>query len=157
MDGKRFDEFARELAGGVSRRRLLRSLAGGAAAMVVGSRLAASAEAACTPPGPRNFCNVDSDCCSGGVCRLGACRCGSGFKQCGDRCVTISTQCGICPAGHQHCNGQCRNVQSDRFNCGSCNRPCAANQICSSGHCCPKGTVFCNGTCKMASQCALLI
>lgn len=153
MDGTRFDDLARELASGVTRRRFLRSLAGGAVAMMAGARVVADTSATCTPPGPRNFCNADSDCCAGAICRFGACRCGAGFKQCGSRCVSISTQCGVCPTGYQHCDGQCRNVQSDRYNCGSCHHACPANQTCSGGHCCPKGTIFCEGSCKMASQC----
>jgi hypothetical protein len=44
----------------------------------------------------------------------------------------------------------CRDITTDRLNCGLCGRACAAGQICSGSTCilsCPAGQVACGGAC----------
>jgi hypothetical protein len=144
MNETRFDQLTRTFARFRTRRSFLKGCV--TLAIAAGAREARST-AACTPPGPLNYCNVDSECCGHAQCALGICQCESGYKQCGSLCVPISQNCSSCPAGWQRCASGCINVQNDRFNCGSCGRQCSANQICSAGHCCPKGTNWCNGQC----------
>jgi hypothetical protein len=146
MDGTRFDQMTRSLAAFQTRRSFLKGCAALLTTGAAGARQVTLA-ATCTPPGPLNYCNADSECCGHADCILGICQCEAGYKQCGSLCVPISQNCGSCPAGWQRCNGGCLNVQNDRFNCGSCGRQCSANQICSVGHCCPKGLNWCNGQC----------
>jgi hypothetical protein len=147
MDASRFDSLAKALAGRMSRRMLIRAAVAGGALSTIGVTRVQEASA-CTPPGPLNYCNAESECCSNAVCSLGICQCRSGFKQCGQFCVPLSQNCSSCPVGWQRCNDTCINVQNDRFNCGSCGHQCPANNICSLGHCCPKGLNWCNGTCS---------
>lgn len=68
MEGPRFDNLTRRLAGGGSRRRVLRSLAATGAAAVLarfGATEASAAEAAaCT--GLRQVCQRRRECCGGG-------------------------------------------------------------------------------------------
>src|SRR5262249_61474979 len=63
--------------------------------------------------------------------------------------VCQSGQCG-CPAGGNEgvCNGQCTDRNTDRNNCGACNKVCAAQQSCVGGQCiCDAGVSLCNGSC----------
>jgi hypothetical protein len=154
MDGTRFDAMTRGIAKAGNRRSFLRGLVGGAAALAASRTLAAAAT--CTPPGPRNFCNFDSECCLNAVCSGGACACGSGFKQCGTSCIASTQTCLICNAGGpiKSCNGTCTDTRTDRANCGFCGHACGLKQSCSNGHCCAPGTIWCDGVCKPLSQCA---
>jgi hypothetical protein len=155
MDGTRFDAATKSFANGVSRRVLLKSILGGFAAALTARALPVSA---CTPPGPLNYCNTDSECCSGSRCINGICQCPTGTKQCGDRCIPSDQTCGpqYCPTGYTQCGTQCIDTSRDRNNCGGCGRVCPSLQICSNGHCCPKGYVYCDGTCRLSTQCTLL-
>lgn len=146
VDGARFDQITRTFAGFRTRRSFLKGCASLAVSSVVGGRETMAA-ATCTPPGPLNFCNADSECCAHADCVLGVCKCENGYKQCGSLCVSNAQNCSACPSGWRRCNGRCLNVQNDRLNCGSCGRQCSANQTCSAGHCCPKGKNWCNGQC----------
>jgi hypothetical protein len=159
MDGMRFDDVSRALARGTSRRAVLKGLFAGVAAAAGLRALPDSADAAtCTPPGPRNFCNFDVECCSGSLCRNGACSCPAGKKICGSGCIDESQTCGpsYCPAGFKVCGGICKDTSRDPQNCGSCGIVCGPTKTCSNGRCCPKGTVFCNGTCKPSTECELI-
>lgn len=40
-----------------------------------------------------------------------------------------------CATGQQLCNGACTNVQTDRYNCGTCGNACPSTYICSAGTC----------------------
>src|SRR5262245_57502852 len=87
MDGQRFDEFARALAGGTSRRRLLRGVGGliGVAAGLAGAG-ATSAKPApkkCKQQG--SSCTINGDCCFGTCCN-GIC-CGDGGSCVDGACV----------------------------------------------------------------------
>jgi hypothetical protein len=150
MDRDRFDRLARSLAQERSRRSLLRGLTGAA---IFAAPRAARAAGTCTPPGPRNFCNADSECCSTALCRNGACVCPAGTRPCGSTCAPADRDCGCPVAGQRRCNGACIDAQRDRQNCGSCGNVCQPGKTCSLGKCCPKGRVNCNGVCKPKIDC----
>ena len=55
-----------------------------------------------------------------------------------------------CGPGSELCGSVCVNLQSDNQNCGKCNNPCKAGEVCSGGTCklsCPAGTSTCSNTC----------
>ncbi len=57
-----------------------------------------------------------------------------------------------CQAGLTLCAAQkkCRDLQNDRFNCGTCGKVCPAGQVCSMGQCaisCRAGLAVCSGKC----------
>ena len=89
MDGYRFDELARLLAGSGSRRRLLRTLLGGAAGgVLVAAGLAEETEAAAR-------CKKDGDCRG---CRRCKRRSGETWGRCVDGCA----------GGKVCCDGACK-------------------------------------------------
>ncbi|MFO0650035.1 MAG: hypothetical protein U0326_27690 [Polyangiales bacterium] len=55
------------------------------------------------------------------------------------------------PTGLTNCSGSCRDLDSDRANCGMCGRTCAAGQVCSAGACvlsCAVGLTNCSSSCR---------
>lgn len=154
MDAPRFDAVARSLASARSRRSFLRGLLGGGIAVVAASQ-ATPAAAACIPPGPRNFCNFDVECCANAICSGGACSCRSGYKTCGTACIPTTQTCLVCGAGGpiKPCANGCTDTRTDRNNCGYCGNACGTKETCSNGRCCPFGTISCGGVCKPLSQC----
>lgn len=115
MDGERFDRLARALAGGVSRRRLVRSLgAAGGLLAVLGPRPAA---AACAYVGDR--CRPNWPCCPGARCRDDRCTCRKGLTSCFEP------------------YGVCFDLRNDRNHCGRCRRRCAGGDSCRRGECVP--------------------
>jgi len=154
MDGSRFDTAAKALANGTSRRSVLKGIVFGAAAIATG-RITSVEAAICTAPGPRAFCNADSECCGDAVCLGGGCTCTGNFKQCGSRCIPKTQTCTVCGSSGpvQRCNGVCQDTTSNNMNCGRCGNTCAFRHSCSNGHCCPNGKIWCDGMCKQINQC----
>ena len=108
----------------------------------------------------RPCCRQTRTTCCGAICtdtRTSNAHCGRCGRACGRGSYCSNSICcpngtvnrsGICcPFTHQNCSGQCKNLQSDRLNCGICGRACSANSICSRGKCCPNGRINCSGTC----------
>lgn len=134
MDGQRFDDWARRLATATSRRGILRSLLGGAAAgtlSLVGGR---SAEAAnCRAAG--RACREHANCCSH--------RCGpkdsSGRRRC--ECVAPTVAC------HGKCVDPTTAFKTDPVNCGSCGNVCRRADACTPRACA-------DGACNATSVCA---
>jgi hypothetical protein len=153
-----FDQWAQELAAGLSRREALRRLG----AALVGSLLASLGLA------PRAFgaASTNSRCQS--FCRT---TCGinppgsSGFS----RCISSCAQCldksgslcacpaasggpvGCCAPGNFCCNNQCRPCSCDKTVCAgshgtSC---CASSETCCDGACCHSGQYCCNNQCSV--------
>jgi len=57
----------------------------------------------------------------------------------------------VCPSDRFACAGACRNLMTDRENCGRCNTSCAITEICQQGHCtirCADTETSCNGICR---------
>ena len=93
MDGHRFDGLTRTLAGGTSRRQVLKLLAGG----VAGGLRPACSRAGSSGAAPRckrvgQRCHTNADCCP---------------EQNQTICSATSGQCEACPAGTSLCGGQC--------------------------------------------------
>lgn len=113
MDDDRFDNLARSLGGGASRRTVARALMAAAlgGAVAIPTWLRPPSAAACGTIGRR--CEKGDRCCGGALCRDGRCRCRGGEVVCGDRCVDRLT---------------------DRGNCGTCGNSCAGGR-CFHGAC----------------------
>jgi len=138
MDHRRFDDLLRSFAADpASRRSALKSLAGGAAAGTLALLGFDDADAACVRPGGK--CGAGKKCCGGTACKGGRCKCKGGLTKCGTRC---------------------KNLKTDRANCGRCGRACAPGQTCANGVCqgpgggeCPSNQKPCNGDCIPAGNC----
>ena len=142
MDDRCFDSLTRAMAGGASRRGLLRLLAGGLAGGALprlGPKEAAARD--CAFVGER--CSDRFRCCRG-LCLNGFCVCRGVQKDCGDRvCHNLRTDpahCGACgracSPGLVCCDGDCFDATTDDRHCGACGRVC------------PEGTTCCAGDCR---------
>lgn len=147
MSERRIDALARALADGTSRRRALRTLAGGALAGIGGLAAAGSRIAAgCVRV--RGRCKSDAECCAGSCVftrGVGRCLCPPDQRRCG------AAAC--CPSGWLCESGACRdpNVCADGSPpCrGRCWPPCGfdapRDERC---NClCPPGTDLCGRVC----------
>ncbi|HEY3355312.1 MAG TPA: hypothetical protein VGQ83_18835 [Polyangia bacterium] len=113
---------------------------------------------ACTAVTCGATCCAAAEVCAAGACCAKSC----GGKQCGpDGCggacgtcqgslsCDASGACG-CPLGLTACGTTCVNTASDVANCGACDHPCTAPEVCAAGICaatCPTGTEDCGGSC----------
>src|SRR5579884_3138994 len=157
MDPTRFDKLAKSLAGGVSRRTVLRGLAG---ALAGAAGLTRAAEAApCAHPG--QACTTDADCCGALPCVAGVCQPpgqsgGNGPGNGNGNGNGTGTGNQGCAAGLTRCGGACVALGSDVNNCGGCGVVCAAPAnaaaTCTNGTCgyaCNAGLRDCgNGSCQ---------
>ncbi len=141
MDGDRFDQFTRVLAGDRTRRSTLKLLAGGIAAGVAGVFKTGDALGAVRCRKAQQVCRKDAECCSGDCSPLdrfgrGRCLCGTGAD-----CPTPSSGCksAICT------NGICSEANA-----------CAGEQICYRKGCCtpaPKETICLNKCGTVTNNC----
>jgi hypothetical protein len=136
----RFDELAKALAQGVSRREALRRLGGGMAGALLMSLGVGNAWG--QAGGGGRPCPNPGEIRCDGVCvnpRTDPDNCGRCGNLCpaGVTCVngTCGGPTGGCPSGQTRCSGTCVNLATDFFNCGSCRHACAAGQFCSRGSC----------------------
>src|SRR5437763_17176852 len=101
MDSQRFDDLARALASGASRRSVLKGLvatvAGGALSAIAGRETpSVGAQSTCRTLG--ESCKNDSSCCTGqnlfcqqiGETGAHRCECTSGFVACNGLCVSLT-------------------------------------------------------------------
>ena len=119
MDGHRFDDLTRSLAG-LSRRRLLAGLTGallGGAASQLDER---GANAAC-PSRQVYRQRVPSG---------GGCVCVATGRPPTNRAGTCP-----CPGGQTDCGGTCVDLSSNRLHCGACGSPCRRPDRCSTATC----------------------
>lgn len=155
MDSQRFDNLARRLAQGTSRRQFLKGAAGaaiGGSLVTAGMLRALPAAAACANPG--DSCSADSDCCQGSCSEQGACycqdpdrpvlgcSCDTGTE---NPCGATTLQCcpsgdtpggaGVCTSSSVSCNptGQCANPGDS----------CSADSDCCQGSCSEQGACYC--------------
>ena len=148
MDASRFDNLARLIGAGITRRTTLLLLAGlGVIDRGLSESAAARSRRGCRTPCvecescrrgrchtttsgnkhcSRGRCRARADgtrCSGGGTCQNGRCRCSSGLTRCGGVCVDL---------------------QTDPRNCGSCGTRCQFFEACSAGMC------DCVPTCSLA-------
>lgn len=118
MNGPSFDDFARRAIVAIPRRPILRALGAAAVTAMLARFASLEAAAACGKVGTK--CRRSRECCRGGVCRHGRCRCRDGFT---------------------NCDGRCR--------CGTCDTTCERGDICLAGRCshAPGGTACAAGGC----------
>lgn len=92
----------------------------------------------CGCPGLGAGCNGDSECCGGRcdettstctACPLVSCAPGEPYD-------FYTCQCGCPPERPFNCpGGSCVNLQTDRYNCGTCGFECLPAEVCRSGQC----------------------
>ncbi len=83
MDGRSFDAFARSLAAGVQRRRVLISIAAGLTGTPL-DQCPGDAAAACAGVGDQY--DLDQDCCNGARCKNATCTCKGAYEECHGKC-----------------------------------------------------------------------
>ena len=172
MSSDRFDELAKQVANGTSRRDFLKRLVGvGAAATVGGAAGAARAAGGggnCATGGQNCTHNK---CCQGYICVVDQPNstdrfCCPALLVCGSRCCPQGASCAsgqrcLCPTNAPTvCTGQgpvpqvgiCTNLNTDVNNCGSCGHQCPdkahATKACVNKTCvytCESGYASCNG------------
>jgi len=158
MDHQRFDQFARSLASGMGRRRLLGALAAAMPAAGLGLRPEGAA-AGCKKVGKK--CDKNSDCCDGARCGGGKCKCKGSRKECDGKCYKLNNDEKHCG----RCNNKCRSDEKCRDGVceetgggngggggtGGCDPACGATEECVDGVCttppggCPPGADSCSG------------
>jgi len=147
MDTRRFDNLARALVAGGSRRRVL--LAAATLALGIGAPgddavARPSRPGTCRPLG--SGCTRSSQCCTGG-CAIGALLPRSRRNRC------------TCTDSEVVCDGACVDIRSDAAHCGACGEACPdATDVCFSGVCYATCTVPTPnvGTCGANVGCAVM-
>jgi hypothetical protein len=120
MDGKRFDNLSRGLAARLTRRRVVATALGLAAAAIAGGDVAEAANRTCRVLNQK--CVRNSNCCSNNCITSRAVR------------RTERNRCG-CPIGMTRCGDACLDTQNDQNNCGACGNVCENYGPCVSGVC----------------------
>jgi hypothetical protein len=152
MEGTRFDELARSVAG-ISRRRLLGRVAGAAAAgMLAQIGLPGSAGATCpngSPPCGADCCDAQTnEVCQNGRCCGGEVAICNGPGQCCHGLVCFEGRCQVCAPGGAACvfDAQCCPEHVCVNPTGVGGACCPSGQACGP-LCCPEGTigVHCSG------------
>jgi hypothetical protein len=141
-----FDELAKDLAQGLSRREALGRLAGGLLGAMLASLGLEQAWGAPTsrPPKCSDYCNT--------LPRPQRANCNNACKQCGGNTQNIcpsqdSDKVACCSQGTCCSAGTC-GPPSTNQNCGACGNVCSGGTSCVNGACqCPSGQAFCNGVC----------
>ena len=165
MDESRFDDLARALSVGPSRRSLLVTLGATMLGAVLSARAndviakhkkpkCKSTEKKCGKQCiPKANCCSDRDCVGAATCRKGKCRC---KPQCAGKSCGAKDGCGgfctACPQGKSCVNKQCVddvcNPKCDGKNCGDddgCGGTCIVQQGCSGNRVCVNGNCVCPG------------
>lgn len=156
MDGQRFDDIARSWADGVSRRKVVKSVAAGIAAAALTMVGLGKAEAVRICQVRGQVCCVNGDCCGNqcapdaatgrrrcgcpvGSATCGATCCGKGETcqngQCQSACQTECCADTDCAAGDSCCNGACADLLTDANSCGACTTLCGTGTSCCGGAC----------------------
>jgi len=172
VDNNTFDRATRALAAGASRRKVLRTLLGGAAVAatgVLGVERSASADEACRESGHpcegNQTCCVDLSCIAGSGQGAAERCCPEGFIGCSEGC--IEDICGgscDCPTTTTTTTEAPTTTTTTTTEqppaCREEGHPCEGNQVCCEGlacvagsgqgaaeRCCPEGYIGCGGSC----------
>jgi hypothetical protein len=171
MDGSRFDELTKRMSGGLSRRAMLRGLAGGllGAAGLAAANTGAEAKKGGSGGGGGNSCPDGGISCRGQCLtsaqlatdsrNCGACgaRCSSCEICSGSACVSNGDPCcGVRCSGGDTCQGgvcvpppcipRCQGQECGDDGCGGTCGGCGTDQPCLNGRCCvPNCDGKCNG------------
>ncbi len=149
MDGHQFDQFARVIASGVSRRRVLGMLSGAIASIGAGFS-SRSVLAGCGQDS--DVCQSTQECCNGFICLKGLCSQDCGLF--GDSCNTTGLDqaggpvYGCCASGLECIEGICDEPAPI---CGNEGDSCFDPQVTGSGDqfsCCNDGMECIQGTCQ---------
>ena len=163
MSDHPFDDLARTLAAGASRRGVLRAIGGAVLGTLVAAPprpVLADGNADCAhfcddvePPGPgRGECKSDAA-QQQGLCYTCGPAATAGHP---DVCGVGTSSVTCCTVASPTCcgNATCVNLQSDVTNCGTCGNACKApanaSAVCTNGKCgfvCNAGFVLCQGKC----------
>ena len=150
MDGKQFDDLAKALGSGTTRRLTLGALVGGALGALGLAETAAKKKKkkkkgckpactdcqSCKKKKKKGVCQplANGTACTslsgGATCQNGTCTCPTGQTNVIGTCT--------CPAGLTKCGTACVDTQTDESNCGACGTVCGTNQVCQRGTCFPK-------------------
>ena len=133
MDDRAFDALTRSLAQPAARRGALKALLGGAVFATLTALGAEEAAARCGRVGQK--CDGNRDCCQ--------------HAECSRRKVRTC----VCKNGFTNCGGRCRDLNTSRQHCGTCNNPCLSNEICQSKDCCRPSFTPCDDVCTANSNC----
>lgn len=167
MDQHQFDSLTRALGAGASRRQVLKALAGGTIAAVIGLGGAGGGGVAhaascrrwptreCTRRASELYRDAVQKCAKMPADKplerlflLPACMFNARTLR-----RTLLEQCreqGSCDPGMRCCHGTCADFDSDPANCGGCGRSCGECEVCNGGTCepvCAAGQTCCDGTC----------
>ncbi len=141
-----FDEVAKALASGISRRQAIWRLGGVFGASCVSLfGLSGKIKAADTDRKEdcQDYCKRFHGEDKRERCHKVCLACSSNSHLCGETAATLVCCKGTC------CRGKCTNLATDVRNCGSCGHRCKRGEECAHGHCggCPKGTTLCGDVC----------
>lgn len=153
MQEWRFDNLTRTLGKATTRRQVLKGLAGGLAAAMVGRAAAPKPAAAAT-----GHCGDNKSCRNEAATAYQTCRANGGtWWVCTQQAVTKFKTCwdSPCPEGQQCCGFNCVDWQTDRNNCGWCGHSCYdPHAICVDGRCvCPDEFIQCEGGSGLITCC----
>jgi hypothetical protein len=152
MDGSRFDEIARGMAKGSTRRSMLKALGGGALAALGLARTGGGADAdtTCKPAAPKaqSKCTKDGQCCTGLVCQTGNCQSG---------CRINGT---FYASGAPHPANPCQacqpSVSTTQWSNTSDGTTCGTDEVCTGGTCgCAAGFINCGQGCVPGECCPI--
>ena len=141
MDQDRFDDIAKALGSGASRRQLLRGIVGGAAAAVLGAfgRAGGARATHTTCAGVGSSCGTLA-CCSGSYCDpyKKVCKCGSNGQG--------------CDSTHPCCKGFYCDPYKKICKCGSAGQACDSTHPCCKGYQCDPYKKVCKPACVGAGS-----
>jgi hypothetical protein len=142
MDGQRFDELARFLGTGRSRRQTLKFVLASLGAAAVGFRRTIDASAGVCRP-ETSPCVESSDCCEPAVCTFGACYPAGGCLSEGEQCQSDEDCCGFL-----RCDGTCGQACSFESEECSSSDDCCGVLVCDGGACeyCAESGQSCGGS-----------
>lgn len=137
MDERRFDDLAKNLAGRLPRRTVLRALGAAVVGLLtVGRSAPEGASATRTCSGTGGACDADRDCCQPAICAGGHC-CPAGRVFCKGQCVPGCAASDQCHAAGVLDPDTCQCANLPKPNGSPCDDgdPCTVSDACQNGIC----------------------